>query len=297
MNKIKTTFSINDLENISGIKAHTIRIWEKRYNILTPNRASRDIRYYDIKSLQKILNISFLIQQEIKISKIAEMSETEMIAAIHAFNLQPTTNHFLNKMKLAMYSFDSRLFEKTYQEADLEKSFSAIFQEIFLPLLNFIGLYWQTKTITTAHEHFITNLIYQKIQLNIEKLKGNLKNKATKLFVLYLPQEEMHEIGLIYLNYELMQRGFRTIYLGRSIPLQDLAPIKTMESEICFVSTFTIYPSHKLLEDYFESVKLFLNRTKHSYWAVGQQLTELSAKVENAKIKVFGNIPELLTSI
>lgn len=269
-NNIKNVFTIQNLENITSVKAHTIRAWEKRYGLFLPIRASRNIRYYDLESLKKLLNIALLNNRGIKISKLAVLSAEEIaFEASQMLNSNNKNEGALAKIKLAMYGFDKSLFEETYQELILDNSFSTIFQEVFIPFLEFLGLYWHTDTITIAHEHFITSLIYQKLLLQIEKLPPSTgENKCT--YVLFLPEEEMHEIGLLYVNYELLLRGYNTIYLGRSIPLKELIHLKAQFPLICLISSFSLTPQIEKLKLYLSNIKFFLDNTPHKYWAIGK---------------------------
>ncbi len=180
MNNVKKFFSIRDLENLSGIKAHTIRIWEKRYNLLTPERTATNIRTYSLASLQKLLNITLLYNNGTKISKIAKIPEENIpLMAREIVAKNSVKNHAINAFKLAMINFDQTLFFNTYNSLLAERSFRDIFIEVFIPLLNELGLLWQTDTISPSHEHFITNLIKQKVQQT--KLKLMLKNQLQKL--------------------------------------------------------------------------------------------------------------------
>ena len=158
LNNIKQRFTIKDLENISGVKAHTIRIWEKRYNLLIPKRTETNIRYYTIENLQKILNIVFLNNNDFKISKIAKMSEDEIILHSRELALSAFVNDdAINSLKISMFQFDKSLFNATYSKLLQHKTFREIFNDIFVPFLDHIGLLWQTDTLLPAHEHFITN--------------------------------------------------------------------------------------------------------------------------------------------
>ena len=164
MNNVKKSFSIRDMENLSGIKAHTIRIWEKRYNLFSPERTATNIRTYSLKSLQKLLNIVLLYHNGYKISKIAKIPESEipvLVRGIVAKNSEKS--HAINAFKLSMINFDQALFFNTYNSLLAERSFREVFIEVFIPLLNELGLLWQTDTISPSHEHFVTNLIKQKI--------------------------------------------------------------------------------------------------------------------------------------
>ncbi|MEM9687780.1 MAG: MerR family transcriptional regulator, partial [Bacteroidota bacterium] len=188
MNRVKQHFSIKDLENLSGIKAHTIRIWEKRYNLLAPNRTDTTIRYYSLINLQKLLNIVLLYENGYKISKIAEISEEKIpLLARELVSNSATKSHYINAFKIAMINFDLALFSDTYNELATVTSFRDIFHNVFIPLLRELGLLWQTHTITPSHEHFITNLVKQKIVTNTEKLSALKPVKRDKTYVLYLP--------------------------------------------------------------------------------------------------------------
>ena len=179
MNNIKNVFSIKDLENLSGIKAHTIRIWEKRYQVLEPMRTDTNIRLYDLVSLQKLLNITFLHEYGYKISKIATYSENEIQTLVkQIISSKNSKNHAINAFKMAMMNFDQQLFFNTYNWLAEEKSFKEIFHQVFIPLLDEIGLLWQTDTISPAHEHFISYLLRQKIILNSWAANQTHRNKA-----------------------------------------------------------------------------------------------------------------------
>ena len=192
MNNIKQDFTIKDLENISGIKAHTIRIWEKRYNLLAPKRTETNIRFYSNENLQKLLNIVLLNNNNFKISKIAKMSDEELILQSREMAFNSLNNdEAINSFKLAMFQFDKVLFNNTYNKLLLNMSFREVFKDVFIPFLDHIGLLWQTDTLIPAHEHFISNLIAQKIQINTEKLQYDISN-TSKTYVLFLPENEIH---------------------------------------------------------------------------------------------------------
>lgn len=297
MNNIKTEFTIKDLENFSGIKAHTIRIWEKRYNLFQPNRTDSNIRYYDLESLQKILNVSLLNTNGLKISKIAALSEKGLEQQVKSLIFK---NGFekqaLNSLKLSMLNFDENLFNKTYVGLMQQFNFRTIFTKIFMPFLNEIGLLWQIKTITPAHEHFISNLIKQKIHINIEKLQSSQSKNEGRKFVLYLPLNEIHELGLLYLHFELLFHGHNSIYLGQSVPVENLNDIQNVYNNICFVTYLTVEPSKKSVENYLEEVnsKVLIN-TKDKLWVLGAKTASLDESLINAsQIKVFKSPLELL---
>jgi DNA-binding transcriptional MerR regulator len=187
MNNIKNVFSIKDLENLSGIKAHTIRIWEKRYNVLQPMRTDTNIRLYDLQSLQKLLNITLLHDYGYKISKIATYSEEKIPSLVREIiTTKNANNHAISDFKMAMMNFDQDLFFKTYDWLIAKKTFKEVFLQVFVPLMNELGLLWQTDTITPAHEHFMSYLIKQKLLINIEQLQTQPVQHHGKVFLLYL---------------------------------------------------------------------------------------------------------------
>ena len=299
MNKIKNDFSIKDLENLSGIKAHTIRIWEKRYNLLQPERSETNIRNYSLASLQKLLNVAYLNHNGVKISKIAKLKEGDIPSSVREIASRgKIEHHAINSFKIAMLNFDQVLFYNTYNGLLEDKSFRTIFYEIFLPLLNEIGLLWQTDTISPAHEHFLTVHIKQKLLINIEKLQNLEPKPISKTFVLYLPMNEIHDIGLLFINYELRSRGFHTIYLGESLPVENLPDVLEIFDEVTFVSYFTVKPVEKEIDDYFKTLEdNVLNRDKTDYWVLGRRLMDVDKKTLPKKIKVFDSIEDLVKKL
>ncbi|MEH6682639.1 MAG: MerR family transcriptional regulator [Sediminicola sp.] len=299
MNNIRKTFSIRDLENLSGIKAHTIRIWEKRYNLLSPERTTTNIRNYSLASLQKLLNITLLYSNGHKISKIAKIPEGDIpilvreIVAKNSFK-----DHAINAFKLAMVNFDQTMFFNTYNRLLADKSFRDIFNDVFIPLLNELGLLWQTDTISPAHEHFITNLIKQKIVINTEKLQSLEPTKTHKTFVLFLPENEIHEIGLLYINYEIVLRGYKTIYLGQTVPTDSLDDLTKYYQNLYFVSYFTVEPSRdrldKYIEDFTEKVG---NGTSPQLWILGHQIQYLGQDHLPTSVQTFNNIGQLVNEL
>ncbi|WP_172824391.1 MerR family transcriptional regulator [Polaribacter sp. KT25b] len=294
MNKIKEEFTIKDLENISGIKAHTIRIWEKRYNLLEPKRTKTNIRFYNSDDLTKLLNIALLNNNNFKISKIAEMSDEDIVLKSRELAFESATNdEAINNFKIAMFQFDKILFNNSYNTLLHKKTFREIFKEVFLPFLNQIGLLWQTETLLPAHEHFISNLISQKIQLNTEKLQYNI-NDTNKMYVLFLPENEIHELGLLYLNYELVLRGFHTVYLGQSLPLNNLNYFFKNNKEICFITSLTIQPYDDKIEDYFNEINDLMSNSKNKFIATGRKVNNVSHLKLNTNIQLYNSILDLL---
>ena len=301
MNNIKSTFSIKDLENLSGIKAHTIRIWEKRYNLLEPNRTDTNIRFYSLSSLQKLLNISYLNNNGYKISKIAKLKVEQIPLLVkEVANNGNEKNYSVNIFKVAMLNFDLALFQTTYNNLLERHSFRDIFIKIFIPLLDDIGMLWQTDTISPAHEHFVTELIKQKILIHAEKaLATNPLKHQNKTYVLFLPENEIHELGLQFLNYELLSQGHHCIYLGSSVPIESLLELKSYYKPITYITAFTIRPLKENLKSYLEKFNAqILSGTKDKLWVSGRLSEEVQALIgKNDSIDTFYGVRAILDNL
>ena len=299
MNNIKTIFSIKDLENLTGIKAHTIRIWEKRYELLEPERTDTNIRFYNLSHLQKLLNISFLNNNGLKISKIASLDSSEIHQQVRNLASKVNVkNHAINTLKLAMLDFDQELFHDTYHTLLKNQSFRDVFYEVFIPFLSEIGMLWQTDTITPAHEHFITSLIKQKILVNTEILQAKNKVAHKDAYVLYLPDNEIHELGLMFINYELNVKGQRSIFLGASVPISSLTDLLSYYDKVTFISYFTVKPLKDDLASYLEEFNTQLLKDKnHEFWILGQMTQHIDPKTLPKTIKTFKTIGSLIATL
>ncbi|WP_299101177.1 MerR family transcriptional regulator [uncultured Winogradskyella sp.] len=299
MNNIKNQFSIKDLENLTGIKAHTIRIWEKRYNLLEPKRTDTNIRYYDLENFQKLLNVSFLNNNGYKISKISSIKDEEIIQLVKEIAVKSDSdNHAIDGLKLAMMNFDQKQFYNIYNTLLKEKSFSSVFYDVFIPLLSTIGILWQTDTITPAHEHFIFSLIRQKIIANTEEVQSNENNNSKRTFVLYLPDNEIHELGLMYINYELINKGYHTIFLGASVPIDSLKDLANYYDDITFISYFTIKPDKENLRNYLDTLNnSILEPNNSNLWVLGHMLAQVNLEKLPNTIKTYKDIKSLTETV
>ncbi len=299
-NVVKTKFSIKDLENLSGIKAHTIRIWEKRYKLLEPKRTPTNIRTYLLSDLQKLLNTVFLTENGYKISKIAGKSSEEiagLVKNIVAETNTSTENYAINSFKIAMMNFDQNLFHNTYESLHRSKSFEEIFYESFLPLLHEIGLLWQTDTINPSHEHFIFNLIKQKILINIEKKQHSVSYTKDKTFALFLPENEIHELGLLFLNYELIANGYKVIYLGQSIMLSNLKYLSLNHPNLSFAAYFTVAPEIDTVNEYFAEFNSLFDDKQLDLYVLGAMVSKIDeSKIPN-NIHLMMSIREFVNTI
>ncbi|MDC1473392.1 MerR family transcriptional regulator [Flavobacteriaceae bacterium] len=298
MSLVKKTFSIKDLENLSGIKAHTIRIWEKRYNLLSPERTQTNIRLYSLLSLQKLLNITLLYENGLKISKIAQLKNEEIPLKVREIiDEKSIKNNMMNAFKLSMINFDQSLFYNTYNKLVVDLSFREIFKEYFIPLLQELGYLWQSNTISTTHEHFITNLVKQKVYTNTEKVHRSeyVNNKS---FVLFLPENEIHELGILYLNYELNLRGYKSIFLGQSVPIENLEPLIASNEFVEFITYVTVEPSKEKIDKYLQKFKKKILDKKDcrlSLLGFQTQFVDLNTKPEN--VSVYRGFEDLIEAL
>jgi MerR family transcriptional regulator, light-induced transcriptional regulator len=215
-------YSIKDLEKLTGIKAHTIRIWEKRYGLINPDRTDTNIRTYSDSELKKLLNTAILNNHGLKISKIAKLGPeavnselTRIVESDTKFETQ------IDSLVVAMVDLDRRKFEKILADCNLKMGFEDTCIKVLYPFLQKVGLMWQTDSINPAQEHFISNLIRQKLFVAIDELYDpDLEGKPKA--VMALPEGEMHELGLLFYRYLMEKRGYNTIYLGQSVPFDDL---------------------------------------------------------------------------
>lgn len=298
MDRVKNSFSIKNLEHLSGIKAHTIRIWEKRYNLFEPQRTDTNIRMYDLENLQKLLNVTLLYNNGLKISKIAKLSQQEVTERVHGLTINKSADEWsVGLFKLAMINFDQRLFTKTFNDLLEQFSFTEIFKNVFVPLMNELGILWQTNSISPSHEHFITSLIKQKVHAMCEELQQKESFRSDRRFVLFLPDNEIHELGLLYLQYEVLNNGFQCVFLGQSVPIESLKNLVDIGEPITFLSYFTIEPTQEKIEDYLNTFSVeIIENINSDLWILGYQVQFLNDNIPN-KIRAFTSIDDVVEAL
>lgn len=216
------TFSISDIENLTGIKAHTIRVWEQRFNFTTPKRTATNIRYYDNSDLCLFLNIATLCENGHKISKIAKLNSVEIAALVqtlqeHTFNVNVQVQTLSNAMlKMDEFEFD-RIVDKCITDVGVPQTI----ETIIFPFMRKVGFMWQVNTINIAHEHFATHKIEQRIIAETSILQ-HINNPKKLKYLLFLPPNETHQVGLLYSQYLLKLNGYQTLYLGQNLPFESL---------------------------------------------------------------------------
>lgn len=295
MTLIKQTFTIGELETLTGIKAHTIRIWEKRYSLLTPQRKLGNSRYYTNDDLQKLLNIALLIQKGHKISKIANYTEIDIQELLNATNyLDSDKKEILYKLREAMMCYNEGLFLKIIVTLREKYSFEIIFKEYLLVLLEEIGILWQTKKIVPGHEHFISNLVRMFIIAETSKLPI-ATSVSSKTYVLFTPINEIHELGLLYLQNQIKSNGHHCIYLGTHIPIDTLLSVQKQHESLTFVSNITIYNESEVLK-LLNDLKQCIDLEKNTIWLYGKQLNKNTIEETN-NVFIFNSIQEIIAKL
>ncbi len=225
---IMNHFSIKDVEALTGIKPHTLRIWEQRYGIPQPKRTSTNIRYYDDEDVKLLLNVAMLNRQGHKISSITKMTKPEMDRLVLDMSLHSDDYMIqIEALTAAMFVLDEVAFEKILASNILQSGLDNTFLNIVFPFLARVGVLWQTGSINPAYEHFISNLIRQKLFVAIDG-QSRKQNVDSKKFILFLPEHEPHELGLLFANYLIRSRGFHTNYLGPNLPMEELTPVMNL---------------------------------------------------------------------
>jgi len=248
------TYTIRDLEKLSGIKAHTIRIWEKRYNIIAPTRTATNIRNYCDTELKRLLNISLLNRNGLKISKLARLSNEEINEKINQLiQRYSDTEGLIENLTIAMIEMDESKLEKILSRAIMQLGFEETIIRILYPFLIKIGVMWQTGIINPGQEHFITNLIRQKLMVAIDALI-TANNPNSKTFILFLPEGEYHELGLLFFYYLVKRRGHQVIYLGQSVPFDDLIETKKLKPANYLVTAFISFINGKDISKYVKTL-------------------------------------------
>lgn len=264
-----TRYSIKDLEHFTHIKAHTIRIWEQRYNLLEPRRTETNIRYYNNDDLKKILNINLLYSHGIKISRIAAMSEAQILAeAGHIIRQSPLRSQAeIDRLIVAITAYNNVEIRATLRRLDADRGLIEMFNDVVSPLLKRIGELWQVNALDVAHEHFFSNLYREHIIHRISELSE--PEGQTPVAVLFLHEHEEHELGLLLCEYILSTSGYRCIYLGQSLPvealrsaIQQIMPSLILTTFISRISAREFTNLQHILQEYLPHTTILIGGTQ-----------------------------------
>lgn len=246
-------YKIKDLENLTGIKSHTIRIWEKRYRILSPDRTDTKIRTYSDSELTHLLTVSMLNRNGIKISKIAKLSQEDMNKLLWDIKVNKEPEYSMDKLLLSLVSLDEQLFKGTLANLLETEGLEKTFTDHLIPFLDRIGIMWLIGSVNPAQEHFMSNLIRQKIISEIDKQE--IPVSTEKSVLMYLPEHEWHEMSLLFYHFLLRSKGVPTFYLGQSLPYESLVECIEKLKPNYILSSWLTAVDEKLVVGYFKKLK------------------------------------------
>lgn len=272
-------YSIKQLSVLTGIKAHTIRIWEKRYSMFSPSRTETNIRRYSDADLRLALNIKLLLSLGYKISRIASMSSDEMVSLINKGSNVVGTPTVPESLLSAAIRMDEKAFVETFNEVVNARGFEWTYEKMLIPFQRRMGLLWQSGGIVPAQEHFTSNLLRNAIIKASQDVKVKPSKESRILF--YLPEDELHEIGLLYFNYIAQSEGYSTIYLGQSVPFDDIVSIAKKQNVAMLFTALTVAKPDDFFVKHFANLQAQLSNTKIG--VTGYQ-------VEQGAIKIPSNV-------
>jgi len=268
-----STYSIKDLEQLSGIKAHTLRIWEQRYKLLSPKRTDTNIRFYDDDDLKLILNVALLNDNGFKISKIVSMERPEMREEVMRLTERSLTHDDqIHALTISMIEMDEERFDKILSTNIHKLGFEQTMMNIIYPFMSKIGVLWQTGAINPAQEHFISNLVRQKLIVAID---GQIHTNTGRKFLLFLPEGELHEVSILFASFLIKNKGHKVIYLGQNTPTEDLNQVYDIHNPEFLLTVITTSPSSEFAQDYVNGLADLFKDSQllvTGYQVIGQDL-------------------------
>lgn len=242
-------YSIKDLEKISGIKAHTIRMWERRYGLIEPQRTETNIRFYSDCDLKRLLNVSILNHNGIKISHIAGLTDAEIKNRVLDLSIDGRSSSVqIESLMVAMLELDETKFLNGLSSSIIKLGFEVSVETVLFPFLERIGVLWQAGTINSAQEHFISNLIRQKLFVAIDNEMQSPVQNGPRI-IMFLSEHEQHEIGLLFYNLLARKEGMNVVYLGAGVPLEDLSLVHRLRPADVFMTSFITAMDKQEMED------------------------------------------------
>lgn len=275
-------YSIKDLERLTGIKAHTIRMWEKRYRIIEPKRTETNIRTYCDTDVKKLLNIAVLNKHGLRISKLADLSDQELREKVVSLNVGLNTSSVqIEHLIISMIDMDEIKFESVLNRSIIKNGFEDTVKSILFPFFDRIGVLWQTGSISPAQEHFVSNLVRQKLFVATDRIVPE-SNTKTPTFVFFLHDQELHEIGLLFYHYIAKKWGMKTLYLGQIVPFDDLIEVKRKVRPSYLFTSFTAGMEEGWIESYI--LNLSEQFKEETIFVSGYQVRNIEGLPENVKL-------------
>lgn len=290
------TYQITDLEQLSGIKAHTIRIWEKRYGLIEPHRTKTNIRYYDNEQVRKLLNIVTLLNAGHKISKLSELKEEELSELIALSSNSEETDSFcngaINTLIGATLNYDEFSFEKTYSSVLNRLGLYNGMLKVIYPLLYRIGILWSIGDAMPAQEHFTSGLIRRKLMAAIDGVVVN--ERSRKKAVVFLPPDEWHDIGILFTDYILRSNGYHVFNLGQNVPYENVSNVLNNTGA---TTALTFFISRKSKEEIFHSINLLMDKNRDLNLLIAASEQNRSHLPNNKRIHLMNQPEDLLNFI
>ncbi len=283
-------YSIKDLESLSGVKAHTLRIWEKRYNIINPSRTDTNIRYYKDEDLQKILNITLLNRKGFKISKIADMANAEIMQKVAELtDVGELFEDQIDSMMLSMFELDESKFNIILEHQIAAKGFEEAMNTIVYPLLDKLSVMWLAGSVKGVHENFVSNIIKRKTIIEIDRLLQSQPKTKLRALV-YLPEQETHELSLLFLQFVLVSKGIKVINLGSNVPLIDVLEGKNIFYPDFIFAIFNDSFSESPLQPYINELG---KNTKDTYVLISGFQTVSQQLTLPSNVKILNGIEQI----
>jgi DNA-binding transcriptional MerR regulator len=294
---VESRYSIKDLEQLSGIKAHTLRAWEQRHKLIIPKRTSTNIRFYGDDDLRIVLNTSVLLESGLKIGQIAKLSAEEI--SEKALEASPYTGLYtyeLNELKMSTLNFDLPRFEAVMAHCIDKFGVHKTFQNIIGDYIQELGKFWLAGNVSISQEHFMSSLIRQKLFSAIDSLESPaIPNSGT--YALFLPTNELHELGLLYLTYVLKERGEHVFYLGQSLPKEYLQDLLNHQPVTHLISAFTTHPDVEQMEDYLTELDDMVEANSVKVHLTGYQFQQFHTEMSWKNIQIHQSLKDLSAAV
>ena len=294
---MESRYSIKDLEQLSGIKAHTLRAWEQRHKLIIPKRTSTNIRFYGDDDLRIVLNTSVLLESGLKIGQIAKLSAEEI--SEKALEASPYTGLYtyeLNELKMSTLNFDLPRFEAVMAHCIDKFGVHKTFQNIIGDYIQELGKFWLAGNVSISQEHFMSSLIRQKLFSAIDSLESPaIPNSGT--YALFLPTNELHELGLLYLTYVLKERGEHVFYLGQSLPKEYLKDLLNNQPVTHLISAFTTHPDVEQMEDYLTELDDMVEANSVKVHLTGYQFQQFHTEMSWKNIQIHQSLKDLSAAV
>ena len=259
-------YSIDQFSSITGITKFVLRTWENRYAYLKANRSETNIRIYNDEMIVRALNTNYLLEAGYKISKISKISEIELIKIVDEIKvnqIEGKENYYINQIIISTLEFSTSKFNKVFEEGVLDFGILDFYKKVILTTLDRIGILWLTNKIGPSQEHFLTENIKQKLIVASDIYLTQEYKKET--WLLFLPENEFHEIGLLFARFLLVKNGFNVIYLGSNIPYESLNQVhekikidNTLMFSVSNSSKININSTIEYLESNFQSTNNYI---------------------------------------